>query len=47
MTATTLTEADRAALERVGRRRTHEALVDIRQRHLDEFMPGAATPKFQ
>jgi len=37
MTAATLTDDDRDALERIGRRRTHEALVDIRQRHLGEY----------
>jgi len=37
MTAATLTETDREALEAIGRRRTHEALVDVRQRHLGEF----------
>jgi len=37
MTAATLTDGDREALERVGRRRTVEALVDVRQRHLGEF----------
>ncbi len=37
MTAATYTDAERAALERVGRRRTVEALVDLRQRHLGEF----------
>jgi hypothetical protein len=37
MTATTYTAEERAALEAVGRRRTVEALVDLRQRHLGEF----------
>ena len=37
MTAATYTAEERDALERVGRRRTVEALVDLRQRHLGEY----------
>jgi len=37
MTAATYTAEERDALERVGRRRTVEPLVDLRQRHLTEF----------
>lgn len=38
MTAATLTATDREGLEAIGRRRTHEALVDVRQRHITEFV---------
>jgi len=40
MNAATYTADEREALERVGRRRTVEALVDLRQRHLGEFCQG-------
>ncbi len=34
------TDAELAKLERVGQRRTAEARMDIRQRHLTEFHGG-------
>lgn len=40
MSARSLTAEDRAALEAIGRRRTHEALLDLEQLHLDDFGPG-------